>query len=679
VVYDARTGAVTATGNVQIVNADGTSEFAERITLDKDFTAGVALGFSSRQQNNIKLASAAAVRRNPDSLELNRAIFTPCDTCVQETGKKKKPTWSIRASKVTQDKKRRLIYYRNAVVQVFGAPVLFAPVFWHADPTAERQSGFLTPKIDYTKRRGATYEQPYLWVINPSADLVVAPQINTKVNPFLKGEYRQRFWSGQIAARFGVGHDQDFTSKGEKFGDESWRSYILGDGAFKPNKKWTLGFSAERTSDDLLFRRYDVGQVFQNRGLYLTDDQRLISQVYAVRQDQRSFLSAAAFSIQGLRVTDDDQAFPVVAPLIEYRYQPKAEVLGGRLRFSGGAVVLTREEDAGNPVTGRTRTPVLPGVDVARGSLDVEWRRAFTTGQGIRIEPFLNGRGDVYRVSDRVPADGPNGTFSRTQGTAGVDVSWPFIKPAKGYSIVLEPIVQVALSPENKGRRDIPNEDSLVFDFDETNLFQYNRAPGFDLYEGGQRVNVGGRATVTWQDGSEFRFIAGRSFRADQDPTLPARSSLRNTSSDWVTAASVSLGGNFSAFVRARLDDESYDIRRSELGVNLWTRPVKASIRYLMDETDISGVRREDFQMFAEAKLTKHWGVTSLASWDVENDVWTRQEFGVFYEDECTRVDVIYERDGTYDRSFTPSSRVSVRLTLATLGGAGYDDAADYR
>jgi LPS-assembly protein len=670
---------VTATGDVRIVNADGTSEFAERITLDKDFSAGVALGFSTRQLNNVKIASTAAVRRDADTLELNRAVFTPCDTCVQESGAAKKPTWSIRASRVVQDKKRRLIFYRNAVVQVFGAPVLFAPVFWHPDPTAERASGFLTPKIDYTKRRGLTYEQPYLWVINPSADLVVAPQINTKVNPFLKGEYRQRFWSGQINARFGVGYDQDFTSKGDKFGDDSWRSYILADGTFKPDKRWTVGFSAERASDDLIFRRYDVGQVFQNRGLYLTDDQRLMSQVYAVRQDQRSFVSAAAFSVQGLRVTDDDQSFPVVAPLIEYRYQPKADILGGRLRFSGGAVVLTREEDAGNPVTGRTRTPTLPGVDVARGSLDVEWRRAFTTGQGIRIEPFLDGRGDVYRVSDRVPVDGPNGTFSRAQGTAGVDLSWPFIKSAEGYSVVLEPIVQVALSPTYDDWREIPNEDSLVFDFDETNLFQYNRAPGFDLYEGGQRVNVGGRATVTWQDGSEFRFIAGRSFRAEEDPSLPARSSLRNTSSDWVTAASLSIGPYFSGFMRARLDDKNYDIRRGELGVNLSTKPVRAYVRYLMDETDTSGVRREDFQMFAEAKVTKHWGLTGLASWDVENDVWTRQEFGVFYEDECTRLDVIYERDGTYDRSFTPSSRITLRLTLATLGGAGYDDDADYR
>jgi LPS-assembly protein len=678
VTYNAQSGEVTATGNVQILNADGTSEFADSIVLDKNFSAGVALGFSTRQLQNVKLTSAAAIRRSPDSLELNRAVFTPCDCEDPKTGQVKEPTWSIRASRVVQDKKKQLVYYRNAVIQVLGVPVLYAPVFWHPDPTAERKSGLLIPKLDYTKRRGFTYEQPYLWVINPSTDLVVSPQLNTKVNPFLNTEYRQRFWSGQMEFRAGVGYDQDFTSKSGKFGDETTRSYILGEGAFKPDKRWTLGFSAERVSDDLLFRRYDVGRVYEARGLYLTDDQRLISQAYAVRQDANSFVSVAAFSIQGLRLGDDDGAFPTVAPLVEFRYQPESQIFGGRLRLTGGAVALTRDEDDGNTVTGRTRNPDLPGVDVARVSFGADWRRAYTTGRGIRIEPFADARGDVYHIKDRLPVDGPNGTVTRGGATVGVDVSWPFIRTGDDYTVILEPIAQVALSPETQSLSDIPNEDSIVFDFDETNLFQANKSPGFDLYEGGQRLNVGGRATVSWGEVSQLRLIAGRSFRASRDDVLPARTSLRETSSDWVGAAFLTIGQNLTAYARTRLDDQ-YEVRRGEVGLNLSTDRVVAFTRYLVDELDISGSRREDFQAYLAVNVTKNWGVLASANLDMEADVWVRQEFGVFYEDECTRLDVVWERDGTYDRTFTPSSKISVRLTLATLGQSGYDDAADFR
>ena len=608
VLYDSKSGVVTAKGNVQIVNADGTSEFADAITLDKDFSAGVAMGFSTRQAGNIKLAAAAAIRRSPDAMELNRAIFTPCDICREDGVTPKKPTWSIRASRVIEDKKRQLIFYRNAVITVAGVPILFAPVFWHPDPLAVRKSGLLIPRADYTKRRGITYEQPYLIVLSPSQDLTISPQINTKVNPFLNGEYRQRFWSGQIDARFGVGHDQAFTSRGDKFGDDSWRSYVLAEGAFKPTRKLTLGFSAERASDDLIFRRYGVPDVFSNRGLFLTDDQRLISQVYAVRQDRRSYISAAAITVQGLRATDDDQAIPVIAPLIEARYEPAQAIFGGRLRLSGGAVVLTREEDSGNPFINRVRNANLPGVDTARLTIDGEWRRAITTANGIRLEPFANARGDVYRVKDRLAADGPNGTVTRGLGTVGVDVSWPFIRTTENLTVILEPIGQLALSPNNTRYRDVPNEDSLVFDFDETNLFEYNKSPGFDLYEGGQRVNVGGRITAIWPFGLEARFLGGRSFRAKEDRSFSARTSLRDTKSDWVTAASINLAASLSLYARARLEDKTYKVNRAEVGGSYVNSKGYAYLSYLVDEVDLSGLRREDLQVQGEYLITKKWG-----------------------------------------------------------------------
>ncbi len=70
----------------------------------------------------------------------------------------------------------------------------------HADllapgPPAERRSGFLAPNIRYASRLGLSYEQPYLWAISPSADLVVSPMITTAVAPFLNLTYRQRFYS----------------------------------------------------------------------------------------------------------------------------------------------------------------------------------------------------------------------------------------------------------------------------------------------------------------------------------------------------------------------------------------------------------------------------------------------------------------------------------------------------
>ena len=133
--YNQTNGVVTALGDVQLLSPDGTSEFAKTMTLDQDFKAGVALAFSTRQEPNTKIVADEALRLNKDSMALNKAVFTVCDICAQD-GEPETPTWSIQADQVIQDHEHNIIFYKNAVIRVKGLPVMYTPVFWHTDPTA---------------------------------------------------------------------------------------------------------------------------------------------------------------------------------------------------------------------------------------------------------------------------------------------------------------------------------------------------------------------------------------------------------------------------------------------------------------------------------------------------------------------------------------------------------------
>jgi LPS-assembly protein len=660
---DQTTGVITAHGDVQLLNPDGTSEFAKDMTLDKDFSAGLALAFSTRQEPNVKMAADEAIRLNKDAMALNKAVFTVCDICAAN-GEPKTPTWSIQAGQVIQDHEHKVIFYRHAVIRVAGVPVAYTPIFWHTDPTAKRGSGFLAPQIAIDGRRGFSYQQPYLWVISPYSDLVIAPQLNTKVEPLLNLEYRKRFYSGQVDARFGYTYARQFDSKGQGYDDLTSRSYILASGAFAPTPNWSWGFSAERVTDPLLFQRYAVPNAFDPRGLYATDDQRLLSQLYAVEQDSRSYLSVAMMSFQGLRVGDQNGAFPLVAPLIEGRYDPNLLILGGRLRLQGSAVLLQRTRDV--------VTDTAPGEDSRRATFGADWRTAYTLYNGIRLEPFLEGRGDLYNVADVSRTDTGLHTTGRLLGTAGLDASWPFFRRTGDLTVVLEPLAQLAVSPRATTNRYIPNEDSQVIDFDETNLFEANKSPGFDYYEGGARANVGGRVTLRWDSGGQAQLLAGRSFRTVPDPTLPASTSLNRTESDWVVAASAQPMSGVSGFTRALLDSRSGDVRRLEAGFNAGTPRINGFLRYLYDNVDVTGIKTENAQFGGQVLVTKHWGLSGSASWDMANKVAPQQAIGLVYQDECTHWELIYQHDGTYNRTLRPNDTIMLRLLLVTLGSTGY-------
>ncbi|MFN3585044.1 LPS-assembly protein LptD [Phenylobacterium sp.] len=685
-VYEQETGVIRAFGHITIVNADGTSEYADEVVLDEDMRAGVALGFSARLPENVKMAAASAAKRSENIQELNRAIYTPCEICAAD-GKSKKPTWSIAADKVVRDQKRRIVYYRNARFRLFGAPVLYLPLFWHADPQAGRSSGFLPPKASASDRRGFSYEQPYYLVTSPSSDITFSPQFNTKVNPFLNLEARKRFYSGEVDLRLGYTHDRDFDGKGNEFGKKTDRSYVLGRGAFQIDEKWRWGFTAERASDDLIFDKYEVGDVYETRGPYVADDRRLISQIYAIRQDRRSYFSTAAMTIQGLRpgaidpVTgfaagENDRIFPVIGPLVEGHYEVPTTIAGGRLRVHTSGVVLSREQ---SPTDLSAR---LPGLDSARATGELDWRRTLTSAGGVRVSPFVSVRADAYRIQDILTGVGSatrKDDMVRGLATAGVDISYPVFKRVKNATVVLEPVAQVAASPDAKqvvighnattGEAIYLNEDSVAFEFDETTLFRPNKFPGYDLYEDGVRLNVAGRASVLWDDGRRANLLVGRSFRTEDNRVFTDRTGLRTKASDWIVAADAQPFRGVSMFARARLDNDTLDIHRLEAGANVYNKRGSGFIRYLTDDFDINGRKRENLDLGGELYVGKNYGVSLYGSRDLKEDAWVIRDYGVFYRDDCLRVDVIYRREDVIVGRLLPSESVSVRLTLATLGG----------
>jgi len=666
--YDSDTGIVTARGHVQIIEPDGRVQFADATTLDKDMSEGVALGFSARLEQNVKIAAARAHRQSADLTELDDVIYTPCATCVE--GGSKTPTWSIKASKVVEDHKHQTISFRHAVIQVKGVGIFYLPVLWTADPSATRKAGLLLPTVTFSGERGFSYQQPYYIPITPYQDIIISPQINSKVNPFLNIDYRERFYSGWLDIRAGYTYDRDFTSGGTKFGPDTSRSYILGSGVFNLSPIWQWGFTAEQTSDKLLFQKYSVPDVFANeslsdRGLYAADDLRLISQLYTVRQDQTSYLSVAAISVQGLRTTDTQSTFPTIAPLIEAHWEPDMEILGGRLRLDGSAVALTRSQapDTLAPPT----SPPVAGLDSRRATASLDWQSTLTLSNGLRIQPFVDGRFDLYNTAG-LPGAPSGGTVPREIGWVGANFSYPLFKQVNDVTYILEPLAQVEVAPNTKLNPLIPDEDSEVWEFDDTNLFNVNRSPGYDLYEGGQSVTLAGRATAVLGDGRTASLLFGRRLGFESDPAVPPRTGLATALSDYIIDFEATPVKGITVFSKMRMNSATFGVDRLETGANFSTDRASGYISYLEEaDSPLGGpVRSIDFH--GEVYPLKHWGVTTYGI--VDSGTWRREEIGLVYRDDCVRVEVIYRHDDTQNGTLGPSTSVVLRLKLATLGNS---------
>jgi LPS-assembly protein len=247
------------------------------------------------------------------------------------------------------------------------------------------------------------------------------------------------------------------------------------------------------------------------------------------------------------------------------------------------------------------------------------------------------------------------------------------VKRDGSLTYVLEPMAQVAIAPFLRQDPRIPNEDSVDFAFDETNLFQIDKSPGFDLLDSGQRLNVGGRATIEDDNGLSASALIGRSFRAEPDPFLPARTGLTQTSSDWIFAANATPFKGVNFFTRWRLDSGTLQVNQMETGVDVTTSRFDGQIRYLQEAQDPDGQPVRDLDFHGEVFLWKNWGVSAYGAF--ESGIWRQSDFGIVYRDQCIRVEILYNRNNTNNGVLGPSQGIGFRLSLATFGNSSYPRA----
>jgi LPS-assembly protein len=441
-----------------------------------------------------------------------------------------------------------------------------------------------------------------------------------------------------------------------------FRYCAFGEGRFEINDHWDWGFGIERTYDDQYLRRYDIDGAGERRGPYIGQELRLLSQLYAIGQSANSYSSIAALSFQGLREEDTSDLLPLILPFAETEQVLTDPVFDGQIRLQANTVALSRDD---NPAS-----LAFEG-STARLSVAATWRKDAVFGPGMVFSPFAEVRGDLYSVeTSRDEFE----SFSRGLGLAGAEVSWPFMRPGESFDLVVEPVLMAAIATDDEPDPRIVNEDSLAFELDDSNLFRPNAAPNYDLWEPGPRVSAGVRATARAHSGESASVIFGRRWRDEQAPGFTEQNNLDDGETDWVAAGQIDLGRNFGAEARVRLQNETLDVERLDLGVRAAAGRFNGSMRYFTveeslqaDPTDPS----EELGLQVGVDLVRGWRMQAGLTRDLDSDINLLQDIRAIYEDDCTFLEISYTRRETQLGTLGPDESLQIRVGLRSLGVFG--------
>jgi LPS-assembly protein len=643
---------VQARDDVALVEADGTVMFAREGTLSSDMADGFAKNVGMLMPDDSRFAARDARRARNRYVIFSRGLYSPCALCKEDP--KEPPLWQLKASRIVHDNQSHDIMYRDATMEMFGAPIFYIPYFSHPDPTVKRRQGFLTGTIGRNADVGAIVKTPYYFDIAPDFDYTLIPTFTSEDNPRWGGILRKRFNRGAIEFQHSLAiadrTDEDGTVKKDQI-----RGHLQGFMRFDLDNIYRTGAEFAVLTDKNYLRRYSE-----------SSEDTLTNRVYLEGFKGRDFSALEFFYFQDNRPGARPEQ-PLTLPRIRYNMlgEPNA-MLGGRWSFDGLVTALQRED----------------GADTRKFGVDFGWERRDILPMGFVSTLKGSVRNDLFWVDNlqdpttpvrQFDNDFTNRLFPQGQAT----ISYPVAAYYDSFSHVVEPIAAFTVSPRYDYDPRIPNEDSVDVEFDTTNLFDLNRYPGSDQQEQGARLTYGLKTGFYGNKQGMAEFMFGQNYRITDDPLFPAGSGLENSRSDYVGKATLQPGSWLYVDYFFRLEESNFNFLKHDLFTSAGIPEFRPYVRYLnlTPPSTLPGAVGDlnEVTYGFSSNFVQYWTFVAEQKHNllaVDNTLLTTT-VGLYYGDECFNASLSFTRDNTVRTGVNSGDTYFFRFYFKNLGGFG--------
>lgn len=635
--YDGTGGVLTIDGPIRLIQPgqsprDEALLIADQAELSEDLQNGILRGARLVLAREMQMAAQEITRSDGGRITtLSNVVASSCQVCASDPT----PLWEIRARKITHDADRQRLYFDQPQFRAFGLPIAMLPALSAPDPTATRATGFLRPQVRTTSRLGFGIKLPYFIALGDHADLTLTPYLSAKGTQTLDTRWRQAFHNGEMEWKGALSRDNL---------EPGSRGYLFGAGRFELPRDYVFGFQVQTASDRAYLLDYGI-----------TSADRLWSGVTLDRVRRDRMVVARIGRYETLREDEDNATQPgAVADVVwQRRFQPALIGGEGGLEWS----VHTHRRPSSADRSGR---------DLARASVTLDWRRGWVLPGGVLAAAQAEIAADAYAIRQDSRYEP---TVTRIDPVAAVELRWPLARSANGATDLIEPVLQIVMSPRHD--HGIPNEDSRLLEFDEGNLFALGRFPGRDLRESGLRANLGIGWTRINPEGWQIGLTAGRVLRAREGSGFEGSGPLAGRNSDWMVAAHYSGSEGLSIANRALFDD-SLTISRNETRLG-WAKPgFQLSAGYLWlaaapEESREADVSELTFE--TGWQITDGWWGSAEGRYDFAANQAQRASLGLQYTNECVTVDLAVSRRFTATADLSPETDFNLAVRLGGFGG----------
>ena len=556
--YDLEKNLFSSVGNIKIIDANKNHYFFKELHVNTKTREIIASDVSTiMNQKNFGLDGESDPRFVANSAQItsDQSIFIKCIFTVCKKRDGENPPWTLQAKKITHDKVKKTIYYDSALLKVYGVPIFYFPKFFHPDPTAERQSGFLNPFFTDSTAVGTGFGMPYFWAIGKDRDLTFTPKVYANENILFLNEYRQAFRNGffTLDSSFTEGYKENSLTKTKGSRNHIFTELEIDLGENKPYES-QLSITTQKTSNDTYFRIHDV-----NTSLVNSTNTNLVNEIDYTLETDSSYFNINSRAFEDLRKSTN--RYEYILPNITYGKNFISDKYGF-LNFKSNAYYRNFE---GNKYTTFLNNDLFwsPGSYITQKGF-------LNTVEGL----FKNTNYEAKNTTDLKT----NGTVNELSGVVSLKSSLPMQKSELNFTKTFSPTFMLRYAPgQMKNLRD----DDIFLSY--SNLYSLNKTSEI---ESGFSTILGFdyKYNEIKEDATEKERLSismGQIFNQKKNKNLPTKSSLNRRMSDLVGSVNYNFSDIGNIGYSFSLDNNYTDLNYNEISTGLNFGKISFNLNYL--------------------------------------------------------------------------------------------------
>ena len=604
----------------------------KNIILGKDLSINFNKTLFGNQENDPRLKAATFTKKNEIST-FNKGVFTTCkknDDC---------PPWSLHAEKISHDKNKKTIFYKNAWLKIYDKPVVYFPKFSHPDPTVKRQSGFLAPIMRSSKNLGTSLEIPYFYVLSNNKDLTFKPRFYLNDETVIQNEYRQVNKNSSHVLDTSLNSSDYLTSKkGNKAHIFANSIFDLDTGYFDISN---LELNLQHVSNDTYLKKYKIDSP-------LIYNETILSSYFTFTgQSDDLYVTSSIGSYQDLSKDKNDR--------YEFIY-PNYEIIKNFEAVNSNFSVITLSSYGYQK---KYETNIYEGLN--SNSLFLESNKKYFAWGG------TNTFSTLFRNVNDKGNNSPKYKSSLNQSLLSAikfDHELPLEKLSEKFEDTLTPKISFMYSP-NKTKNMTQDEGRLV---NINNIFSMNRLGAKDTIEGGASVTLGAEYNKLHKKNRKelLNFNLATILRKNENDDLPLISNMGEKNSNLFGNLKFSPYENFDLNYNFEINNNfnksDYDLFKTNYKVNNFV----TSFEYLNDK-DINN-KRSYISNNSSLVLSKN---NSIGFNIRKNKITNATEFYDLYFsyfNDCLEASIKFNKEYYRDSDLEPEKQILLSLTIVPFG-----------